>query len=153
MKIKKIDINILLNNNIDLKEKGFHANKKLKNSLKVFGQIYPILIEPETNKIIKGMNLVFAMKELNLKTCFISEIKIKSDVELLSFKKLLYDSCDDINILKLSAAINELNKKMNINEIGLKTDINVQELINLIDLLKLDNLIKEKNEKKQPKLF
>lgn len=153
MDIKEININKLIENNINIKENCFAANKKLKESLNKYGQLYPILIKKNTFEIIKGSNIIKAMKELNWSKVLIQEIDINTDIDLLKFKYLLHQTQNDVNVLKLSLIVKELNKSFNINEISEKLGININQLINYIDLLKLENLIKAKTEKNQPKLF
>ena len=153
MKVRELDINLLLENNIDLKEKNVRVEKKLSESLLKFGQIYPVIVNAGTYNIVKGMSLVRAMKKIGFKTAFVNEVEVNNSIELLTFKKLLYDSCDDINILSLASVITELNKTNDINKIHQITKIHIKELINMVDLLKLDNLIKEKNNNKQQTLF
>jgi len=153
MDIKEIKISELVKNNIDIKENCFTANRKLKQSLNDYGQIYPVLIRNNSLEIIKGLNIVKAMKELNWKKVLVKEVIINNNIELLKFKYLLNKTQDDINVLKLGLVIQELNKKHDINYISEKSGINIEQLVNYIDLLKLNNLIQERKEANQPKLF
>lgn len=155
MELKEIDIDLLKTDDLDIKQNNHKSFLKIKKSLQLYGQIYPVLVTVDEydHVVIKGKKLIKAMTELNMKTVWIKIIKIENQIDVLKFKKQMYDSQDNLDILKLSLAIEKLNTDYSINEISDRTGIQVEELINYLDLLKLDNLIKTKSENKQPKLF
>jgi ParB-like chromosome segregation protein Spo0J len=146
--MKLIKLHDVKTSNIQIKEHNISANAKLIKSLQKYGQIYPILINKK-NEIIKGENVFKAMKELNYETIYVNVLDIEHKVEMFHIKKLLYETQDNLDILKLSILISEFKEKYSIDQLSEITGINVYELINYVDLLKLDNLIKEKHQEKQ----
>lgn len=155
MELKEINIDLLKIDDLNIKQGNHKSYLKIKQSLEQYGQIYPVLVTVDEYGyvILKGKNVIKAMRELNMKTVWTKIIIIDNEIDQLKFKKHIYDTQDNIDILKLSLVIKKLNTDYSINEISDRTGIQVEELINYLDLLKLDNLIKTKEENKQPKLF
>lgn len=152
MELKQIKIKDLKTTKLNIKEGSITSKKKLKNSLEKYGQIYPILINKDL-EIIKGQSIIKLMIELNWTSVWVNIIDIEKQIDIFNLKKLLFDTQDNLDILKISLIIKQFKQEKDINLISKETGINIEELINYIDLLKLDNLIKQKQNINQQKLF
>jgi ParB-like chromosome segregation protein Spo0J len=145
----------LINSHFDIKEDEIQNKKNLVKSLKNYGQIFPLIVTQKKDKflIIKGNRIYHAMNEIGLNTFVVNVINIEDDFQLLNFKNNMLDTISNIDVLKFSLIIKELNKQYSINEIESKTGIKTQQLLNYIDLTKLDNLIKQNKQSIQTNLF
>lgn len=152
MELEKIEITELTKQKIDLKTPSITAFRKLLESIKKYGQLHPIIVN-QNNEIIKGQSILTVLVELNFKTVFVKRLQTDDDLDVFNVRKLLHDTQKNIDILNVAIAIHELKNKHSVDEISKKLKIPQEELLNYIDLLKLDNLIKEKQNKEQPKLF
>ena len=156
MDVKEVSINNLLPGEVDIKEKSYFNQNSIKDSLQKYGQIYPIIaykVSDIAYVIIKGTQVLEAMKELEFKTVWIREIPVQDEFDVFKFISMVQNTTSNIDVLKYGLYLSKLSQKYSVNEIAERTGMKMQRVINYIDLIKLDNLIKKQNETNQLNMF
>lgn len=108
MKIQKIKISKLKTNLNSVKHHNRKNIEAIKNSIKIFNQYSPLVVNKDNFEILKGVGTYLAMKQLNMQQCFVYFVDLEekqqnqlivldnrtselSEIDNKAVEKILYD--------------------------------------------------------------